>query len=195
MSDADIRVEAFFREATQWREELAMLRSILLESSLEEDFKWYSPCYTHDGGNLVAIWGLKDSCALAFFKGVLLEDPEAILVAPGENSRSMRLIRFTSIDEITQRRSIVLDYVQRAIEAERSGLKVEFRNDDLDYPEELLARFEVDPQLQEAFEALTPGRRRGYILHFSNAKQSATRVARIDKCAARIVEGKGLHDR
>lgn len=195
MSAADIRVEAFFREATQWREELAMLRSILLESSLEEDFKWYSPCYTHDGGNLVAIWGLKDSCALAFFKGVLLEDPEAILVAPGENSRSMRLIRFASIDEITQRRSIVLDYVQRAIEAERSGLKVEFRNDDLDYPEELLARFEVDPQLQEAFEALTPGRRRGYILHFSNAKQSATRVARIDKCAARIVEGKGLHDR
>ncbi|GEN22272.1 hypothetical protein HCU01_02210 [Halomonas cupida] len=195
MSDADIRVEAFFREATQWREELAMLRSILLESSLEEDFKWYSPCYTHDGGNLVAIWGLKDSCALAFFKGVLLEDPEAILVAPGENSRSMRLIRFTSIDEITQRRSIVLDYVQRAIEAERSGLKVEFRNDDLDYPEELLARFEVDPRLQEAFEALTPGRRRGYILHFSNAKQSATRVARIEKCAVRIVEGKGLHDR
>lgn len=195
MSDADIRVEAFFREATQWREELAMLRSILLESSLEEDFKWHSPCYTHDGGNLVAIWGLKDGCALAFFKGVLLDDPEGVLVAPGENSRSMRLIRFTSVDQITQRRSTVLDYVQRAIDAERSGLKVEFRNDDLDCPEELLARFEVDPQLREAFEALTPGRRRGYILHFSNAKQSATRVARIDKCAARIVEGKGLHDR
>lgn len=194
MSDAD-RVETFFREATQWREELAMLRSILLESSLEEDFKWHSPCYTHDGGNLVAIWGLKDSCALAFFKGVLLEDPEGILMAPGENSRSMRLIRFTSIDEITQCRSVVLNYVQQAIDAERSGLKVEFRNDDLDYPEELLARFEVDPRLQEAFEALTPGRRRGYILHFSNAKQSATRVARIEKCAARIVEGKGLHDR
>ena len=195
MSERNARVEAFFAKSGPWREELFALRAILLDSQLNEEFKWRSPCYTVDGGNVATLWGLKDSCVLSFFKGVLLTDAAAILVAPGRNSRSVRMIRFTGLPEITRMQSTVKDYVLEAIAVEKAGRKVEFKKDDLDYPDELTDALDADPELKAAFEALTPGRRRGYVLHFSQARQSATRRSRIEKYAPRIHDGKGLHDR
>ncbi|EKF40552.1 putative protein with duf1801 domain [Nitratireductor indicus C115] len=195
MSDPDMKIEAFFDEAGKWRAELAALRAILLEGPLTEDYKWNSPCYTFEGGNVATLWGLKESCALAFFKGALLEDDEGLLTAPGENSRSMRMICFTSTSAIAERKDTLRTYLDRAIEVEKAGLKVEFAKDDLEYPEELADKLDADPEFREAFEDLTPGRRRGYVLHFSQAKQPATRIARIEKAAPRILQGKGMHDR
>lgn len=195
MTGSNSRVDAFLAEATAWREEMTALRAILLDGPLAEDFKWRAPCYTYGGGNVVALWGLKEYCALAFFKGVLLKDGAGLLVAPGENSRSMRSMRFTGTAEIAATEAVIRDYIREAAEAEKAGLKVEFRNDDLAWPAELTEALEADPQLKAAFEALTPGRRRGYVLHFSQPKKAETRTSRIAKCAPRILEGKGLHDR
>lgn len=195
MTEADPRIEAFFAEATNWRDELRALRAVLHASPVAEEFKWQGPCYTAHGGNIAAIWGMKDACTLSFFKGVLLKDPRAILAAPGENSRSMRLVRFTSVAQIAAQETVLKDYIREAIENEKAGLKVEFPKDDLDYPAELADRLDDDPKFKAAFEALTPGRRRGYILHFSQAKQSKTRVARIEKHMPRILAGKGMQDR
>lgn len=195
MAQADPRVEAFFGNAKAWRDELAALRAILLDSPLSEEFKWRSPCYTFRQGNVATLWGLKESCVLGFFKGVLLKDPAGLLVAPGENSRSVRMIRVTSVAEIAALDAVLRDYVRQAIEAERAGLKVDFRKDDLAYPEEFVDRLDADPELRSAFDALTPGRQRGYVLHFSRPKQSKTRTARIDKSAPKILAGKGLDDR
>lgn len=195
MSETNAKVEAFFSDAKTWRKELEALRAILLESPLSEDFKWRSPCYTFQGGNVATLWGFKQDCALSFFKGVLLKDPKGILVAPGENSRSVRMVRFTGVAEIADKQHVLKDYIREAIAVEKAGLKVEFRKDDLDRPQELVERLDADPALKAAFEALTPGRQRGYILHFSQPKQSKTRVSRIAKYAPRILAGKGLHDR
>lgn len=195
MSDRNPKVEAFFKDAKKWRVELAALRKILLACPVTEEFKWRSPCYTVDEGNVATVWGFKDGCALSFFKGVLLKDPKSILVPPGANSRSVRLVRFTSLAEITELEETLKAYVREAVELEKGGQKVEFRKDDLDYPEELIARLDADAELKAAFEGLTPGRRRGYILHFSQPKQSKTRASRIEKWAPRILEGKGMHDR
>ncbi len=195
MNDRTAKIEAFFADATRWRDELRALRAILLDCPLTEEFKWRSPCYTADGGNVATVWGLKEGCVLSFFKGVLLKDPEGILVAPGANSRSVRMIRFTSLSEIAGIEATVKAYVEEAIALEKAGRKVEFRKDDLAWPEELTQALGADPELKAAFEALTPGRRRGYILHFSHAKQPATRRSRIEKHAPRIRAGKGLHDR
>ena len=195
MSDVTAKVDAFFADAKAWREELQALRAILLDCPVSEDFKWHSPCYTFQGGNVATVWGLKDCCALAFFKGVLLADPEGILVAPGENSRSMRVVKFTGAAEIAGMEAVLKDYIHRGVEVEKAGLKVDFPKDDLEYPEELTDKLAADPGLKAAFEALTPGRRRGYVLHFSQPKQSKTRVSRIEKSAPRILEGRGLHDR
>ncbi|MEQ8395749.1 YdeI/OmpD-associated family protein [Thalassobaculum sp.] len=195
MTDADPKVEAFFKTAKQWRDELAALRAILHSSQLTEEFKWRSPCYTFQGGNVVAMWGLKASCALAFFKGALMKDPAGILEAPGENSRSMRTIKFAGMAEIESLEGTVRRYVDEAIEVEKSGLRVEFRKDDLEFPDELADRLDADPGLRAAFEALTPGRRRGYVLHFSQPKQSKTRASRIERAVPRILDGKGMHDR
>ena len=189
------KAEAFFANATTWRNELAALRAILLDCPVREDFKWRSPCYTFDGGNVATVWGLKENCVIAFFKGVLLKDPENILVAPGKNSRSVRMVRFTSVADIAAMKAVLKDYVREAIDIEKAGLKVDFNNDDLDLPDELVARLGDDPDLKAAFAALTPGRQRGYVLYFSQPKQSKTRVSRIEKCAAKIRDGKGLHDR
>lgn len=189
------KAEAYYANAGKWRAELAALRAVLRACPVTEDFKWRSPCYTFEGGNVAAVWGLKDDCAVAFFKGVLLKDPQNLLSAPGENSRSMRLIRFRSTAGIEGMEPILKDYIQAAIELEKAGVKVDLPEDDLDYPEELLQRFEEDPELQAAFAALTPGRQRGYLLHFAQAKQSRTRSARIGKHAPRILAGKGMHDR
>jgi uncharacterized protein YdeI (YjbR/CyaY-like superfamily) len=195
MIDANPKVEALFAGAMQWHEELAALRAILLDCPVAEEFKWRGPCYTAHGGNVATIWGLKECCALSFFKGVLLKDPEQILVAPGENSRSVRMVKFTSATEIAGMQATLKGYIHEAIELENAGLKVEFLKDDLEYPEELTAMLEKDPKLKSAFEALTPGRRRGYLLHFSQPKQSKTRISRIEKAASLILEGKGMHDR
>ena len=195
MTDTEQKVEAFYAGAKAWRAELAALRRILSATPLEETFKWRSPCYTYAGANIATVWGLKEACVLSFFKGVLLKDPEGLLTAPGENSRSVRMAKFTRLADIRAAAPVLKAYVAEAIAAEKAGLKVEFRKDDLDYPEELVARLEADPAFDVAFHALTPGRRRGYVLHVSQAKQPSTRTARIEKHAARILAGKGLHDR
>jgi len=191
------RYEAFLRAAEPWRDEIAELRRIVLECGLTEEVKWGAPCFTADGGNVVIIGVLNHYCCLSFFKGVLLEDPEGILRAPGENSRSGRLIPFTAVDQILAQEATLKAYVDEAAGLERAGATVDFAKDreDLPVPAELQARFDEDPALRAAFEALTPGRRRGWILHFSGAKQSATRASRIEKAAPRILAGKGMHDR
>lgn len=195
MSQPDPRIEAFFAEAPRWRAELVALRTILLDAGLTEEWKWRSPCYTADGGNVALLWGFKEECRLGFFKGVLLQDPKGILVAPGENSRSSLTLNFTSLAEIRQLEGVIRDYVRDAIDLEKAGRKVELPKDDLAPPPELVAILEADATLKQAFEALTPGRRRGWILHFAQPKQPATRRSRIEKAAPRIRAGKGMHDR
>lgn len=195
MSGMDPKVDAYFTKAKKWREEIETLRTILLDCPVTEEFKWRSPCYTFKKSNVVAIWGLKEHCALAFFKGVLLKDAEGVLIAPGENSRSMRMIKFTSVPEIVEMEAILKSYIHEAIEVEKAGLKVDFRNDDLVSPDEFVDKLDENPDLKTAFEALTPGRQRGYILYFSQPKQSKTRLSRIEKCVPRIFDGRGLNDR
>ena len=195
MQNVNPRAEAFYAGAGKWNAELAALRAVLCACPVTEDFKWRSPCYTFEGGNVAAVWGLKDVCAVAFFKGVLLKDPEGILSAPGGNSRAMRVVRFCSTADIESRRAALKDYIHEAIELERAGARVDLPKDDLDYPEELVRRLAEDPVFQAAFAALTPGRQRGYLLHISQAKQSKTRSARIDTHRPRILDGKGMHDR
>ena len=195
MDEDSRKIEAFFAEEGRWQAELRALRAILLDCGLTEVFKWSSPCYTIDGGNVAILWGFKDNATLGFFKGVLLKDPKGLLVAPGENSRSSRIFKFTSLDHIAGMEAVIRDYVREAMELERSGARVDLAKDDIVYPEELVARLEEDPQMQEAFEALTPGRRRGYALFFAQPKQAATRRSRIDRSRDRILAGKGMHDR
>ena len=195
MDEPDPRIEAFFARSRKWRDELLALRKLLLDCGLAEEFKWRSPVYTADGGNVAIVWGFKDYCGLGFFKGVLLKDPEGILVAQGENSRTARIVKFTSVAEIAARQAALKDYIREAVQIEKAGLRVDLPKDDLDYPAELIDRLNGDPDFRAAFEALTPGRQRGYVLHFSQPKQSATRASRIDKAAPRILAGKGMHDR
>lgn len=192
MGEADAKVEAFYGKVGPWKEEAAALRAILRETPLTEEFKWRGPCYTYGGGNIVTVWRMKDKCALGFFKGVLLSDPDRLLAAPGENSRSMRVAGFTSVAQIGEKKAALTACIAEAIEKEKAGLKVDLPKDDFDPPPELTEALESDPELKKAFEALTPGRQRGYILHFSGAKQSATRTSRIDKARPRILQGKGI---
>lgn len=195
MTRTDRRVDVWFDKRESWRPELEAVRALLLSTPLTEEFKWRGPCYTFEGGNVALYWGFKDRCALGFFKGVLLKDPEGILVAPGENSRSSRIFEFTSVAEFEAKAEVLRAYVDEAIEIERKGLKVDLPKDDLDYPDELVDRLDGDPEFRAAFEALTPGRQRGWVLHFSGAKQSATRVSRIEKAEEKIFAGKGMNDR
>ena len=195
MRDVNPRAEAFFAKAKYWQGELAALRTILLDCPVIEDFKWRSPCYTFQDGNVATVWGFKENCVLGFFKGVLLKDAKGILVAPGENSRSVRMIKFTSIAEIARMEATLKDYIHEAVEVEKAGLKVDFPKDDLAFPAELIRKLDENPELKTAFEALTPGRQRGYILYFSQPKQSPTRTSRIEKSEPRILGGKGLNDR
>ena len=191
------RYEAFLRAAEPWKAELEQLRRIVLECGLTEEVKWGAPCFTADGGNVVILGVLNDYCCLSFFKGVLLTDPEGILQAPGDNSRSGRLIPFTAVDQILAREATLTAYVTEAAELERAGAKVDFSKDrdDVPIPDELLAKFAEDAAFKVAWDALTPGRKRGYLLQFTGAKQSATRTSRIEKHAPRILQGKGMHDR
>lgn len=193
--EAAAKVEAFFARQETWRDELLALRKLLRATPLDETFKWRGPCYVAEGGNIATLWGFRDRCALGFFKGVLLKDTDAILVPPGENSRSVRMFEFTSVAQLDAAAPALRRFVDEAIAIEKAGLKVDLPKDDLDYPDELVERLDGDPDFRTAFQALTPGRQRGWVLHFAGAKQSATRAGRIDKAAARILAGKGMHDR
>lgn len=189
------KVDEFLAKESKWREEFTALRSILLDTPLNEDLKWGVPCYTHKGKNVVLIHGFKEYCALLFIKGSLLKDPDGILITQTENVQAGRQIRFTGTEEIRRLENSIRAYTAEAILLEESGAAVAFRkNTDFVIPEELEAKFASLPELKTAFEALTPGRQRAYILFFSEPKQAKTREARIEKSAPGILEGKGLND-
>lgn len=188
-------VDAFLARAPRWTGEMARLREILLECGLEEALKWGKPCYMHDGANVAILQPFNAHCSLMFFKGVLLEDSAGLLVSPGPNSRSSMRIQFTGPGEIDRHEARVRDFVAQAVAAEREGVVVETgARGDLDHPVELQTRFRAEPALEAAFQALTPGRRREYLLHFTGAKRSSTRASRIERCAASILAGRGLRD-
>jgi uncharacterized protein YdeI (YjbR/CyaY-like superfamily) len=189
------KVDAFLSRTNQWREEFEQLRRILLDCQLTEELKWGVPCYTYQNKNIVLMHGFKEYCALLFVKGALLRDPRGILVRQTENVQAARQIRFTNVQEIVAMEDILKDYVHEAIEVEKAGLKVNFKKTtEFVIPEELQAKFDEMPALKAAFETLTPGRQRAYILYFSQPKQSKTRQARIEKYVPKILQGKGLDD-
>lgn len=190
------QVDFFFNKAEKWQDEFERLRTIVLDCGLNEELKWGKPCYTFQHSNIVLIHGFKDYCALLFHKGALLNDPEGILIQQTKNVQSARQIRFTNAQDITEMEPILKAYILEAVDVEKAGLQVDFkRTEEFAIPEEFVNALEEVPGLQDAFEALTPGRQRGYILHFSAAKQSKTRVPRIEKCTLKIFDGKGLNDR
>ncbi|GAA5221293.1 YdeI family protein [Membranihabitans marinus] len=175
---------------------MTLLRNICLECELDEDFKWKHPCYTFQGKNIVIIHGFKEYCALLFHKGALLDDAENILIQQTENVQAARQIRFKNLKEVVAQESIIKDYILEAIEVEKAGLKVDNKpTAAYEVPVELLSKFEEDPELEVGFNALTPGRQRGYLLYFSQAKQSKTRLSRIEKSRDKIMAGKGYNDR
>jgi uncharacterized protein YdeI (YjbR/CyaY-like superfamily) len=192
----DARVNEYIETAERWRDELQALRRILLDCGLDEDWKWRAPCYTFHGSNIVIVQAFKQYFALMFFRGALLSDPHGILVKAGENTRASRQLRFTDAAEIMRMNSVVKDYVLEAIEVEKAGVKPERQAPVKQaIPAEFQTALDADPALQAAFDALTPGRRRAYLMYFSGAKQSATRTSRVEKCVPRILDGKGLSDR
>lgn len=180
--------------ALKWEKALRKLRAIALECGLTEEVKWGNPCYTVGKKNVMMLGAFRDNCVISFFKGALLEDPDGLLQKPGESSQAARVVRFTEPAEVTKRKAALQALIQQAIDAEKAGKKVETAKNAEPMPEELVKKLAGDPELKAAFEALTPGRQRGYILHFSQAKQSATREARIEKCRPKILEGKGFFD-
>lgn len=189
------KVDRFLRQAEKWRAEMEKLREIALDAGLTEEFKWGKPCYSFEQNNIAIIQPFKHSCALMFFKGSLLKDPNRILESPGENSRIASRATFMNVEQIAGVEDILKAYIHEAVEVERTGLKVEPPSEPGPVPEELQKRFKERPDLKKAFESLTPGRRRAYILHFSAPKKPETRDSRVEKCIPRILEGKGLNDR
>jgi uncharacterized protein YdeI (YjbR/CyaY-like superfamily) len=189
------KVDKYLSKAKEWPAELKKLRTIILGCGLAEELKWGKPCYAHEKSNVVIIIPLKESCALMFCKGALLKDAKGVLTKPGENTQSWRWIKFTSVREIAGMETILEAYIHEAIDAEKSGLKVNFKKtSEFKIPDELKNKFDEIPSLKTAFHALTPGRQRAYLLYFSSAKQSKTREARIEKCRPQILSGKGLND-
>ncbi len=179
----------------RWGAEFAALRQLCLASGLNEELKWGQACYDFDGHNVVVIHGFKDYCALLFMKGALMKDPKGILIQQTKNVQSGRQIRFSSLAEIKRQKGAVAAYIKEAIAVEKSGAKVKMKSvADYEMPAEFLERLDDDPRLAEAFYALTPGRQKGYLLHFASAKQSATRAARVEKHTPRILKGLGLND-
>ena len=189
------KVDFFFNKAKKWQEEYEKLRTIVLDCGLTEELKWGCPCYTYEKSNIVLIHGFKDYCALLFMKGALLSDDNGILVQQTENVQSARQIRFRDLREIYELEPIVKNYIREAIEIEKAGLKVTFKkSSEFAMPDEFQTKLDRSAKLKKAFEALTPGRQRGYLLYFSSAKQSKTRAARVEKYVPQILEGKGLDD-
>jgi len=189
------KVDWFFAKDTQWQKEYEKLRTIILDCGLIEELKWGCPCYTFENTNIVLIHGFKEYCALLFFKGALLNDPNGILIQQTKNVQSARQIRFTNAKEIVKMEKILKAYVYEAIEVERAGLKVKLKKtSEFKTPEEFQKRLDKSTALKKAFDALTPGRQRAYIFYFSQAKQSKTREARVEKYIKQILSGKGLDD-
>jgi uncharacterized protein YdeI (YjbR/CyaY-like superfamily) len=189
------KVDFFFRKAKQWQEEYEKLRMIILDCGLTEEFKWMHPCYTFQESNIVLIHGFKEYCAILFIKGALLKDAKGILIQQTENVQAGRQIRFTNVREIVEMESILKAYIHEAIEVEKAGLKVNYKKTpEFIIPEEFINKLEEVPDLQDAFDGLTQGRQRAYILYFSAPKQSKTRESRIEKCMPQILNGKGLND-
>jgi uncharacterized protein YdeI (YjbR/CyaY-like superfamily) len=189
------RVTQVHSKEKRWSAEYAALRKLCLASGLNEELKWGQACYDLAGRNVVVIHGFKDYCALLFMKGALLRDPKGILIQQTKNVQSARQIRFASLAEINRQKAAVEAYIRAAIAVEKSGVKVKMKSvAQFAVPEEFQERLDDDPELAEAFHALTPGRQKGYLLHFAGAKQAATRVARVAKQAPRILKGLGLHD-
>jgi uncharacterized protein YdeI (YjbR/CyaY-like superfamily) len=189
------KVDAYFSNAKKWRKELQKLRRILLDCQLTEELKWGKPCYAFEKRNMIIILSLKEHCVLLFFKGALLKDPNGILIKAGENTEAGRQMRFTDIREIVEMETVLKAYIHEAIEVEKAGLKVNFKKiTELKIPEEFQKKLDEIPALKTAFDALTPGRQRGYIFYFSAPKQCKTRESRVEKCMQQILDGKGLND-
>lgn len=189
------KVDDFLAKSKKWQTEMQQLRMIVLDCGLKEELKWRVPCYTYKDSNVLIIGGFKECCVLSFIKGILLKDDSQILVAPGENSQSVRIAKFTNGKDIDKLAPILKTYIYEAIEIEKLGLTVELKEkDNLDFPEELINKMEENAKFKRAFEAMTSGRQRGYNMHFSSAKQAATRIARIEKYTDRIMNGKGIND-
>jgi uncharacterized protein YdeI (YjbR/CyaY-like superfamily) len=187
------KVDAYVVQASQWREVIEELRGIVLDCGLTEEFKWGKPCYSYEGTNIVVIQGFKAYCALLFMKGYLLSDPENVLIKTGENTKVGRQIRFATAGDVTALEPVLRAYIREAVQAEQSGLKVEV-DKSLPAPPELQDTFDEIPALKKAFDALTPGRQRAYIIYFTASKQPQTRQLRIEKNIERILNGKGLND-
>ena len=188
-------VEEFITKNKNWKEELTKLRSIVLDCGLTEEVKWYQPCYSFNGSNLIILGSFKDFCTLSFFKGVLLKDEQKILEFAGKNTQSAKIIKFNNLHQINELESVLKDYIKEMIALEKSGAKVTFKTiEEQKLPEELEEIFSQDKDFEKAFKSLTPGRQRAYLLHFSSAKQSATRISRIEKLKPKIFEGKGLNE-
>ncbi|TRX23295.1 hypothetical protein FNW25_13465 [Flavobacterium franklandianum] len=189
------KVDDYICNAKKWQAEIILFRTLLLECGLTEEFKWRTPCYSFQGKNVVLIGSFKEFCTLSFLKGALLQDANDLLSSPGENSQSVRFFKFTNLNQIQDLQAIIKNYIYEAIEVEKAGLKVNLKsNSELELVDELQTALDKNPVLKTAFEALTPGRQRGYNLYFSGSKQSKTRETRIEKYIPRILEGKGFQD-
>ncbi|WP_205511772.1 YdeI/OmpD-associated family protein [Longitalea arenae] len=194
-SETNPKVDFFFEKAEQWHDEFEKLRSLILDCGLTEELKWGNPCYMFENNNIVLIHGFKEYCAMLFFKGALLNDPNGILIQQTENVQAARQVRFTNKKEITKLERVLKTYIYEAIEVERAGLKVKLKKtEDFPVPEEFQVKLDKKPALKKAFEALTPGRQRAYLYYFNQAKQSKTRAARVEKYLPQILDGKGLDD-
>ena len=195
MNRMNPKVDWFFSKSKEWQKELAKLRTIILDCQLTEELKWGCPCYTFQSSNVVLIHVFKEYCALLFFKGALLKDADGILIQQTENVQAARQIRFTNVREIVQMEPILKAYIHEAIDVEKAGLKVTLKKtSEFKIPEEFQNKLDAVPALKAAFDALTPGRQRAYILYFAAAKQSKTRESRVAKCMQQILKGKGLND-
>ncbi|WP_343589759.1 DUF1801 domain-containing protein [Flavobacterium sp.] len=192
---ANSKVDFYFEKAEKWRAEIEQMREIVLDCHLSEELKWGSPCYTFEKANIVLIHYFKEYCAFLFFKGALMKDLDNILIQQSDNVQAARQVRFTNVQDILAKKEILKKYIFEAAEIEKSGQKVELKKvSEFEIAEELQNKFDSDPDFKKAFYTLTPGRQRGYLLHFSQPKQSKTREARVEKNMPRILEGKGLND-
>ena len=195
MNRMNSKVDFFFNKTSQWKEEFEQLRMIILDCWLTEELKWGQPCYTFQGKNIILIHGFKEYCAVLFFKGALLNDPESILIQQTANVQAGRQVRFTGVKEIVKRAPTLKAYIYEAIEVEKAGLKVKLKKtSDYNMPGEFKNKLDKNLALKNAFNELTPGRQRAYLFYFSQPKQSKTRESRIEKYMKRILEGKGLND-
>lgn len=189
------KVDFYFKKAKKWQQELIKLRKIVLETGLIEELKWGCPCYIFEKNNVVLIHDFKEYCAVLFFKGALLQDSHGMLIQQTENVQAARQMRFTSLEQVIEQQSILKTYIFEAIEVEKAGLKVVLKKPaEFEMAAEFQEKLNTNPGLKQAFEALTPGRQRAYLLHFSQPKQAKTREARVENCIPNILIGKGLND-